>query len=82
MLGNVSELCFDPGNQRYFDALPANGVATDPLGQTPPGSRPLRVARGGSWMSGPLAARVSVRVLVRQSVSGCIGGFRPALSRH
>ena len=80
MLGNVSEWCCDPGNLRYFDALPADGVATDPVGQFAPESPPIRVLRGGSWLSHPAAARASVRIVLKQVACGSVCGFRPALS--
>ena len=80
MLGNVSEWCADPGNQRAYGDLPADGVAVDPVMSSSPDDPLLRTVRGGTWGGLPFGSRVSARTFAQGSVCGVSIGFRPALA--
>ncbi|MBN1969923.1 MAG: SUMF1/EgtB/PvdO family nonheme iron enzyme [Candidatus Delongbacteria bacterium] len=69
MSGNVSEWCWDLGDDDYYKDSPAK----NPQGSTT-GSR--RVARGGCWFRIPAYCRVSSRIGVYPDYSRADLGFR------
>ena len=82
MSGNVFEWCQDYFNFNFYDQWePENGpnpVAVDPVNQSEKDNdaNELRVIRGGSWYTGPLAARSSARAYFDAPEAAAYIGFR------
>lgn len=71
MAGNVGEWCWDRYSTDYYVFTPAS----DPHG---PVDGSNRVARGGSWYSGPRDCRVSNRIFIAPDQGYNLVGFRVA----
>lgn len=71
--GNVYEWCQDRWHENYQGA-PTDGSTWES------GTSPLRVARGGSWSSGPFFSRVQYRFNIHPETRACSLGFRLARS--
>lgn len=80
--GNVFEWCQDYFNHDFYQQwAPKNGppaIAVDPINLSKKQSRDneLRVIRGGSWYTGPLAARSSARGFFDAPEAAAYLGFR------
>ncbi|WP_425613877.1 formylglycine-generating enzyme family protein [Anatilimnocola sp. NA78] len=77
MHGNVSELCSDYFDPKYYERSPP----LDPPGPDAPlnARRPRFVVRGGSWQDSPADIRSANRIFVSNDNRHCYIGFRVVL---
>ena len=71
MAGGMNEWCADTYGETYY----AESSARDPKGPT---SGPLRMVRGGAWMSQPIWLRAAYRLKASPSSANHDQGFRCA----